>query len=105
LPLYYEPNLSFFNIHYPVLDLATLQNAQEYYGSMLQSSNDLKTNACKSAGNMPRYIKDCLGAIHPEVLSKYYGCGLCILEYDLTGASVLDLGCGAGRDVYLIRTE
>jgi arsenite methyltransferase len=84
------------------VDLTTQQNVQEYYGSTLQSSNDLKTNACTSAGDMPRYIKDCLGAIHPEVLSKYYGCGLCIPEYDLTDASVLDLGCGAGRDVYLL---
>jgi SAM-dependent methyltransferase len=26
---------------------------------------------------------------------------LCLPNYDLTGASVLDLGCGAGRDVYI----
>jgi arsenite methyltransferase len=51
---------------------------------------------------MPKYIKQGLSKIHPVVLSKYYGCGLCIPDYDLNGASVLDLGCGAGRDVYLV---
>jgi len=34
-------------------------------------------------------------------LEKYYGCGLCLPNYDLTGCHILDLGCGAGRDVYL----
>lgn len=39
--------------------------------------------------------------IHEDVLAKYYGCGLCLPSYDLKGANVLDLGCGAGRDVYI----
>jgi SAM-dependent methyltransferase len=39
--------------------------------------------------------------IHPEVLAKYYGCGLCLPLYDLTGCSIIDLGCGSGRDVYI----
>lgn len=39
--------------------------------------------------------------MHATTLSKYYGCGLCLPEYDMTGMAVLDLGCGAGRDVYV----
>jgi arsenite methyltransferase len=61
----------------------------------------LKTNACCTAGAPPKYIQDCINNIHPEVVSKYYGCGLCLPQYPLEGASVLDLGCGAGRDVYI----
>lgn len=38
---------------------------------------------------------------NPEVVAKYYGCGLCLPAYDLTGCNILDLGCGAGRDVYI----
>merc|ERR1719498_848178 len=38
--------------------------------------------------------------IHDEVVTKYYGCGLCLPD-GLKGLSVLDLGCGAGRDVYI----
>ena len=77
------------------------RKVSEYYGKTLQSSEDLKTNACCTAGAPPDYIQACLNNIHPQVISKYYGCGLCLPQYDLTGARVLDLGCGAGRDVYI----
>jgi arsenite methyltransferase len=73
----------------------------EYYGKTLQTSDDLKTNACCTGSAPPSYIQGLLKKIDPTVLSKYYGCGLCLPQYDLTGLSVLDLGCGAGRDVYL----
>lgn len=77
------------------------KEVQEYYGSTLSTSDDLKTNACCTADAPPTYIRDCIGNIHPEVLAKYYGCGLCLPQYDMEGATVLDLGCGAGRDVYI----
>ena len=73
----------------------------EYYGKTLQTSDDLQTNACCTAGAPPTYIQDALANIHPTILSKYYGCGLCIPQYELDGLRVLDLGCGAGRDVYI----
>jgi len=71
-----------------------------YYGKVLEHTEDLKTNACCTAGAPPKHIRACLKNIHPEVISKYYGCGLCIPEL-LEGCTVLDLGCGAGRDVYI----
>ena len=74
---------------------------QRYYGEVLSSTDDLKTSACCTADAPPRYLRDALGQIHDEVLTRYYGCGL-VLPEALDGADVLDLGCGAGRDVYVL---
>lgn len=79
----------------------TRASVQNYYGQTLQSSSDLATNACCTSGAPPRYIQEALQQLHPLTLEKYYGCGLCLPNYDLTGCHILDLGCGAGRDVYL----
>ena len=73
---------------------------QNYYGKELQTSNDLKTNACCTIKIYPSKIKKALSNIHDEVLSKYYGCGLTIPK-KLDGMRILDLGSGSGRDCYL----
>ncbi len=39
--------------------------------------------------------------MHPEVLAKYYGCGL-VAPSALAGRRVLDLGSGSGRDAYIL---
>ena len=77
------------------------ENVQEYYGKTLQSSADLQTNACCEPAEMPIWLKKILSQLHDEVLMRYYGCGL-IAPEALKGARVLDLGCGAGRDVYAL---
>ncbi len=74
---------------------------KDYYGKELQSSLDLKTSACCDPTAIPQYLKPLLANIHPEVLSRYYGCGLVAPE-KLKGCRILDLGCGTGRDVYLL---
>jgi arsenite methyltransferase len=74
---------------------------QRYYGEVLKSSADLKTDACCTADEMPAYAKAVLAEIHDEVLTRYYGCGL-VLPEALDGARILDLGCGAGRDCYVL---
>ena len=74
---------------------------KDYYGKQLQSSDDLKTDACCDPSNMPEWLKPLLANIHPEVLSRYYGCGL-VCPVDLKGKRILDLGCGSGRDVYAL---
>lgn len=74
---------------------------REYYGKTLQSSEDLKTDACCTPDDIPDWQKGLLANIHDEVLAKYYGCGL-IAPPVVEGARVLDLGCGAGRDAYAL---
>ena len=77
------------------------QIVQDYYGKTLQQSSDLKTTACCDASAVPAWLKPLLARIHPEVLSRYYGCGL-VCPPLLDGCRVLDLGCGSGRDVYAL---
>ncbi|MBY6243789.1 methyltransferase domain-containing protein [Methylosinus sp. Sm6] len=78
-----------------------IEAVKDYYGKTLRSSGDLKTMACCTPDSMPTRVKALLSNIHDEVLTKYYGCGLVAPE-ELRGRRVLDLGCGSGRDVYLI---
>mmetsp|Transcript_1479 Transcript_1479/g.2124 ORF Transcript_1479/g.2124 Transcript_1479/m.2124 type:complete len:418 (+) Transcript_1479:38-1291(+) len=75
-------------------------SVSSYYGQTLSTSDDLKTNACCTAGAPEDHIKAAIGNIHPDVLAKYYGCGFCTPDL-IEGTTVLDLGCGAGRDVYI----
>lgn len=78
------------------------EQVKEYYGRTLQSNRDLKTNACCTAGDaMPAYLRPILKQIDPEIIAKFYGCGSPIPPL-LSGRTVLDLGCGTGRDVYLV---
>jgi SAM-dependent methyltransferase len=74
---------------------------KNYYGDVLQSTEDLKTSACCTADAPPEYVRAALARVHDEVMTRYYGCGLVLAEA-LEGAAVLDLGCGAGRDVYTL---
>ena len=78
-----------------------LESVKEYYGKVLQTTNDLKTNACCLTDTMPKEIREILKEIHPEVVEKFYGCGSPI-PTNLEGKTVLDLGSGSGRDCYLL---
>jgi SAM-dependent methyltransferase len=84
----------------PAETTVTHADVSEYYGTTLRQTEDLKTNACTTAATPPTHIRALLRNIHPDVIAKYYGCGLTIPDL-LEGATVLDLGCGSGRDVYL----
>ena len=77
------------------------ETVKDYYGRVLQSSADLKTSACCTADSMPEHLRLLLANVHSEVRDRFYGCGS-PLPPALEGCTVLDLGCGSGRDCYLL---
>lgn len=79
----------------------TLEDVRRYYGEVLQSSGDLKTGACCATESLPRHLRDLVAEVHPEVRERFYGCGA-PLPPALEGCTVLDLGCGSGRDCYVL---
>lgn len=76
-------------------------DVQNYYGQQLQQSSDLKTDACCTKVVIPLFIRKIIGRIHPDIIAKYYGCGL-VFPPKLENCRVVDLGCGSGRDVYIV---
>ena len=84
------------------MNLTTVHDeVRHYYGDVLQSSSDLKTGACCPSEAMPESLRTMLADIHPEVIERFYGCRSPIPSV-IEGKTVLDLGCGTGRDVYLL---
>jgi arsenite methyltransferase len=78
-----------------------LEDVQEYYGKILKTKSDLQTSACCAADSMPAYLRPYLKNIHEEVQSRFYGCAS-TFPPALYGKTVVDLGCGSGRDCYLL---
>lgn len=79
----------------------TLNAVRDYYGRTLQSSADLKTDACCPLESPPGWVQRLQENIHPEVLERFYGCGSPIPDA-IAGCCVLDLGCGSGRDAFML---
>lgn len=77
-----------------------IENVKEYYGKVLDGTKDLKTKACCCGSALPKQVKEALALIDDEIVTHYYGCGSPIPDL-LDGMTVLDLGCGTGRDVYV----
>jgi len=73
----------------------------DYYGKVLRTKNDLKTTACCSMETMPGYMQEPLKLIDDEIQKKFYGCGA-PFPLVLKGMTILDLGCGTGRDCYIL---
>lgn len=88
-------------MHTPGTDRPTHEWVSNYYGKLLASTADLKTNACCASGAPPVWIAPALAAVHPEVCERFYGCGYPI-PHAIEGATVLDLGCGTGRDAFAL---
>lgn len=76
-------------------------NVKKYYGSRLGSSCDLQTSAASSCNvsSMTRSVREALSLVHPEVIKKFFGCGL-PFPAKLEECRVLDLGSGSGRDCF-----
>lgn len=80
---------------------STHEQLKEYYGRILGGTRDLKTNACCcDESSMPPDLKQVVREIDAEIVDRFYGCGSPIPPF-LDGCTVLDLGCGTGRDVYV----
>ncbi len=77
------------------------EEVRRYYEEVLRNSNDLNTDACACASAAPpKYVIDALKNVDEEIIDHFYGCGSPVPP-SLTGACVLDLGCGVGRDVFI----
>jgi SAM-dependent methyltransferase len=77
-----------------------IEDVKEYYGKRVKSTKDLKTGTCCCSERPPEDFKDIIPLIADEILDKFYGCGSPLPPL-LEGMTVLDLGCGTGRDVYI----
>lgn len=82
-------------------DQMTLDAVRNYYGRVLESTKDLQTSACCTVEKLPPHVAEVEAQIHDEVRDKFYGCGS-PLPVALEGATALDLGCGSGRDVFIL---
>ncbi len=83
------------------MDDMGLENAREYYGRVLGGTQDLRTDACATADAPSPAVRAALARVHEDVRARYYGCGL-VVPPVLAGARILDLGCGAGQDCYVL---
>jgi SAM-dependent methyltransferase len=79
----------------------TLEAVRNYYGRVLQSTKDLQTSACCAAESLPPHLAAIAALLADEVKAKFYGCGV-PLPAQLDGVTALDLGCGSGRDTFLL---
>lgn len=81
--------------------LDTLEKVKNYYGTILKNTKELKSNACCCAASLPEAYRKIVDEIDSEVRDRFYGCGSPIPPA-LEDRTVLDLGCGTGRDTYLV---
>ena len=77
-----------------------INGVKEYYGKKLQSKDDLKTGSCSCDEKPSAEIMGIISLIADEIQDRFYGCGSPLPPL-LEGMTLLDLGCGTGRDVYI----
>ena len=78
------------------------EEIKKYYSNVtVKEQGEMTTHTCACGPEcMPAYIRKILTDIPEEITTRFYGCGS-PLPAALEGCTVLDLGCGTGRDVYL----
>ena len=76
------------------------EDVRDYYGKRLRGSSDLKTGACSCSASPCEEAAGVIPLIDGEILDRFYGCGSPIPPL-LEGMTVLDLGCGTGRDAFI----
>jgi len=78
---------------------SVIESVKDYYGKYLHSANDLQSGSCCTERPSAE-VRAILPYIAEEMKRRFYGCGSPLPPL-LRGMTVLDLGCGAGRDVYI----
>ncbi len=78
------------------------EQVKEYYSKVtLVEKGEMATHTCCCGPeSMPEYVREIAEEIPEEITSRFYGCGS-PLPLALEGCTVLDLGCGTGRDCYI----
>jgi len=79
----------------------SIDEIRTYYGQVISSQSDLRTGACCAPDAAPPHLRALLARVHSEVQERFYGCGVPIPPA-LDGGTVLDLGCGSGRDCFVL---
>lgn len=79
------------------------ESVKDYYSRLTtQKDGELVSAACSCAsGSIPDPVRKIVSELPEEILTRYYGCGSPIPD-KIEGCTVLDLGCGTGRDVYVV---
>jgi len=78
---------------------SVIESVKDYYGKQLHSTNDLQSGSCCTERPSSE-VRAILPLIADEIKNRFYGCGSPLPPL-LRGMTVLDLGCGTGRDVYI----
>ncbi|XP_050394612.1 arsenite methyltransferase isoform X2 [Patella vulgata] len=79
-------------------EACTLNTVKDIYNAWSQSGSEFKYGY---SGTLDNKIKEALSLVHPEITKRFYGCGVAVPE-KLQGQNVLDLGCGSGRESFVI---
>ena len=79
------------------------EKVKEYYSELTNKrGGELASSVCSCASEgIPEEIKEIVAQLPDEIVMRYYGCGSPIPD-KIDGCTVLDLGCGTGRDVYVV---
>lgn len=78
------------------------EKVKSYYSELTtKKGGELASSVCTcAAGGIPENIREIVKELPAEIIERYYGCGSPIPN-GIEGFTILDLGCGTGRDVYV----
>ena len=79
------------------------EKVKSYYSELTNvKGGELASAVCSCAtDSIPEPVKEIVLELPEEIIMRYYGCGSPIPNR-MNGCTVLDLGCGTGRDVYVV---
>ena len=78
------------------------KEVSQYYAQITkEQAGKMRTNICScGVESMPKHIRPLVSQLPDEIVTRFYGCGS-PLPLAIEGCTVLDLGCGTGRDCYI----